>query len=357
MASETTLKLNGQDVAISEGWSLRALAVREGVHIPTLCHDDRLKALGGCRLCVVEMEGARNPVASCTTEAVPGMVIETHTPALEQHRRTLLELVVSESPAVNRNELTGFAGLELAQLVDSYSAATGRFQGAHSGQSRHDDLNPFIVRDYDACISCYRCVRVCDEAEGDFALTVVGRGFDTQIATAFDGELRDSTCTFCGQCVQTCPTGALADKKATRSNDLEVEVKKTRTICAYCGVGCSVDLLTRGEKLVGVQPAMDGPANEGALCVKGQFAYDFVQHDDRLKTPMVRDAEGVLQPASWDEALDAAADGFQQSVEKHGAHSVYGIASGRAPHEAAYTMQKFMRAGFGTNQIDNCSRA
>ena len=357
MGSEATLKLNGENVAIREGENLRALSARMGVAIPTLCHDDRLKAFGGCRLCVVSLEGARNPVASCTTVATDGMVVETHTPAIEQHRRTLLEMLASENPTVNRNDLTGFAGLEMADLIDEYSAATDRFAGATSGTSRLDDLNPFIVRDYDACISCYRCVRVCDEQEGDFALTVVGRGFKTQISTAFDLDLRESTCTFCGQCVQTCPTGALTDKKAVRATDLPGETEKTRSVCTYCGVGCAVDLLTRGDKLIGVQPAMDGPANEGALCVKGQFAYDFVQHDDRLKTPLIRDANGKLQPATWDEALDAAAEGFRRAVEKHGAHSVYGIASGRAPHEAAYTMQKFMRAGFGTNQIDNCSRA
>ncbi len=357
MGSQATLKLNGNDVSIKDGETLRALAARHGVSIPTLCHDDRLKAFGGCRLCVVAVEGVRNPVASCTTEAQPGMVVETHTDEVEGYRRTLLEMLASENPALNRDDLTGYAGQEMADLIDGYEASTSRFIGARSGTSRADDLNPFIARNYDSCISCYRCVRVCNEQEGDFALTVVGRGFSTQISTAFDTDLRESSCTFCGQCVQTCPTGALTDRKAVRSSKFAGTTKKTRSICTYCGVGCSVDLLTRGDKLVGVQPAMDGPANEGALCVKGQFAYDFVQHKDRLKTPLVRDANGILQPTSWDAALDAAADGFRHAAETHGALSVYGIASGRAPHEAAYSMQKFMRAGFGTNQIDNCSRA
>ena len=134
-------------------------------------------------------------------------------------------------------------------------------------------------------------------------------------------------------------------------------IEKTRSICPYCGVGCSVDLLSKDDRLIGIQPAMDGPANEGALCVKGQFAYDFVQHPDRLRTPLLRGADGQLHPADWDTALDRAAQGFQQAEAEHGRHSIYGIASGRAPSEAAYTMQKFIRAGFGTNQIDNCSRA
>ena len=134
-------------------------------------------------------------------------------------------------------------------------------------------------------------------------------------------------------------------------------IKKTRSICGYCGVGCSVDILTRENRIIGIQPAMDGPANEGALCVKGQFAYDYVHHPDRLKYPLVRGADGKFHRASWDEALDVAASGFQKALDTHGRHSIYAIASGRTPHEAGYTVQKFMRAGFGTHYIDNCSRA
>lgn len=134
-------------------------------------------------------------------------------------------------------------------------------------------------------------------------------------------------------------------------------VEKTRSICGYCGVGCSVDIMTKGNRIVGIQPAMDGPANEGALCIKGQYAYDFVHHPERLKYPLVRDGAGELQRATWDEALDAAAAGFHRVCNTYGRHSIYGVASGRTPHEAAYTMQKFIRAGFGTHYIDNCSRA
>lgn len=143
-----------------------------------------------------------------------------------------------------------------------------------------------------------------------------------------------------------------------RETSLEAAgINKTRSICGYCGVGCSVDIMTRGNKIVGIQPAIDGPANEGALCIKGQFAYDFVQHPDRLSKPMVRRADGQLHETTWDEALDMAAAGFREVVEKYGRHSVYGVASGRTPSEAAYTMQKFIRAGYGTHYIDNCSRA
>lgn len=350
--------LDGNEVEYTEGESLYEISQRYQKQIPTLCYDERLEAFGSCRLCVVEVEGIRNPVASCTTKATPGMHVQTKTSTLEKHRKTLMELVVSENPqGIEISPLRGYASQEMGLLAERYEVTGERFEGKQSGTSHTDDPNPFILRDYDNCISCYRCVRVCAEQEGDYAISVMNRGFETQITTEFNGLLKESDCTFCGQCVQTCPTGALADKKTMRAEDAPGEVKKTRSICPYCGVGCSVDLMSKGDKLIGIQPAMDGPANLGALCVKGQFAFDFVQHPDRLQHPLVRGEDGELHEASWDDALDRAAEGFQQTLEKHGRHSIYAIASGRAPHEAAYTLQKLVRAGFGTNYIDNCSRA
>lgn len=352
-----TIFLDGEEVPFEPDETIFQVADRHRKEIPTLCYDDRLDAFGGCRLCVVELEGARNPVASCTTKAKPGMRVTTKSGSLEMHRRVLLEMVVSENREIDVDELSGYASQEMKNLVDRYDARTGRFSGKTSGTSRPDDPNPFILRDYENCISCYRCVRVCAEQEGDYAITVMNRGFDTQITTEFGGLLKDSSCTFCGQCVQTCPTGALGDLKALRFAEVEEEVEKTRSICTYCGVGCAVDIMTKGDQVVGIQPAMDGPANEGALCVKGQFAFDFVHHPDRLKTPFVRDDHGQLVPATWDEALDKAAAGLLEAVNEHGRHSLYAVASGRAPNEAGYTLQKLVRAGLGTSYIDNCSRA
>jgi predicted molibdopterin-dependent oxidoreductase YjgC len=355
--SGLTLFLDGEEVPFTRGESIFQVSERHEKEIPTLCYDDRLDAFGGCRLCVVELEGARNPVASCTTKAEAGMRVTTRSGKLEMHRRVLLELVVSENREVDVDELSGYASQEMATLVDRYEARTGRFEGRQSGASRPDDPNPFILRDYDNCISCYRCVRVCAEQEGDYAISIMGRGFDTQITTEFGGILKESACTFCGQCIQTCPTGALGDIKALRHKEIELPIEKTRSICIYCGVGCSVDIMTKGDKIVGILPAMDGPANEGALCVKGQFAFDFVHHPDRLKTPFVRDDQGELVPATWDDALDKAAAGLMAAVNEHGRHSLYAIASGRAPNEAGFMMQKLVRAGLGTSYIDNCSRA
>ena len=352
-----TMTIDDVPVDFTDGETIYEVAQRAKKDIPTLCYDPRLEAFGACRLCVVEVEGIHNPVASCTTKATSGMVVRTKTAAIEKYRKTLLEMVVSENRQLEVDPLRGYASQELTNLTVQYDAQSGRFRGRQSGTSNKDDQNPFILRDYDNCISCYRCVRVCAEQEGDYAINVKNRGFHTQIITEFDHDLRDSSCTFCGQCVQTCPTGALADRKAIRAEGDPGEINKTRSICPYCGVGCSVDILTKNEKIVGVQPAMDGPANEGALCIKGQFAFDFVQHADRLKKPLIRREDGELHECEWDEALDFAAAGFRKVREKHGRQAIYGVASGRAPHEAAYTMQKFIRAGFGTNQIDNCSRA
>ena len=351
-----TLTIDGVEVPFAPGETVYEVADRHQGQIPTLCYDPRLEPFGGCRLCVVEVEGIPKPVASCTTQAASGMVVRTRTEKLEKQRKTLLEMVASENRQIQVDPLSGYASQELAVLADRYGVHNGRFAGSTSGTSSDDD-NPFILRDYEQCISCYRCVRVCAEQQGDYAITVLNRGFETQIATEFNGLLKDSACTFCGQCVQTCPTGALADLKALQHAELPGEITKTRSTCPYCGVGCSMDLLTKGEKLVGIHPAMDGPANEGALCVKGQFAYDFVQHAERLTTPLIRDGDGELREASWDEALDRAADGFQQVREKFGRHAIFGVASGRTPGEADYMMQRFIRAGFGTNHIDNCSRA
>ena len=351
-----TLTLDGEEVCFQIGETLYEVSQRHQKIVPTLCYDPRLEPFGACRLCVVEVEGVRNPVASCTTRAEHGMSVQTRSESIEQHRKVLLEMVASENRELDVDRLHGYASQELATLLDRYEARTGRFAGQRSGQSK-DDNNPFLLRDYDNCIYCHRCVRVCAEQEGDDAISVMNRGFETQIATEFDSKLKDSSCTFCGQCVQTCPTGALADKKALRAKDVPEELAKTRSVCPYCGVGCSVDLLSKGDQLVGILPAMDGPANEGALCVKGQFAFDFVQHPDRLDTPLIRGDDGDLLEASWEEALDRAAEGFRKVVEKYGRHSVYGVASGRTPTEADYMMQKFIRVGFGSNYIDNCSRA
>ncbi|HLQ38086.1 MAG TPA: 2Fe-2S iron-sulfur cluster-binding protein, partial [Planctomycetota bacterium] len=225
VVAANTLTLDGQPVGFQPGETLYQVAQRQRREVPTLCYDPRLEAFGACRLCVVQVEGVKNPVASCTTKCTGAMVVKTSTEAIDKYRKTLLEMVVSENREVDVDPLRGYASQELTRLVDRYEARTGRFQGKHSGKSRvapghGQDDNPFILRDYDLCISCYRCVRVCAEQEGDHAISVMNRGFHTQITAEFGNQLKDSSCTFCGQCVQTCPTGALADNKALRATAL-----------------------------------------------------------------------------------------------------------------------------------------
>ena len=201
--TQLTMSLNGELVSFTLGETIYEVAARYGIDIPSLCYDSRLEAFGACRMCVVEMKGGRGPVASCTTLAMLDTEVVTHSKRVETHRKTLLEMVASENREVEVDPLRGYASQELGSLVAEYDADTDRFAGAQSGHSKPDDGNPFILRDYDLCISCYRCVRVCAEQEGDYAISIMNRGFQTQITTEFDGDLRDSACTFCGQCVQT----------------------------------------------------------------------------------------------------------------------------------------------------------
>ena len=212
------MSIDGREMDFAKGETILEVARRQGVDIPTLCYDPRLEAFGGCRLCVVEVVGNRTPLASCTTRAAAGMKVQTATEEIEDYRKILLEMVVSENRQVAVDPLSGYASQELENLVERYQVPVkeGRFQGSRSGRSKEDD-NPFLLRDYEQCISCYRCVRVCAEQQGDHAISVMNRGFETQIISGFDGLLKDSSCTFCGQCVQTCPTGALGDKKALRA--------------------------------------------------------------------------------------------------------------------------------------------
>jgi len=217
VSTELTLTVDGESVTFTAGETIYEVATRNGKMIPTLCYDPRLTPFGACRLCVVEIKDQRNPVASCTTPAAPDMVVSTVSDKVTFLRKTLLEMVASENPTIAVSPLRSYSSQELITLIEQYEAQPDRFGGAHSGHSRADDTNPFLLRDYDLCISCYRCVRVCAEQEGDYAISVKNRGFQTQITVEFDGLLEESACTFCGQCVQTCPTGALGDKKALRN--------------------------------------------------------------------------------------------------------------------------------------------
>lgn len=354
MSNENRMTIDGAEVTFQPGETVLEAARRQGAFVPTLCYDERLDPYGSCRLCVVEVEGRRLPASSCTLKAEPGMEIRTGSDPIRKMQSTLMEMVLSENPDDECPRCRDIGTCEVHDLAEKLEVGRERFLGAISNASK-DDSNPFLLRDYDRCISCYRCVRICDEVEADHAITMTGRGWNKGIATAFDGGLMDSDCTLCGQCIYTCPTGALADKKMVGQGEIPGEVEVTRSVCPYCGTGCSINLHSRDGKMIGVTPVLDGPVNEGALCVKGQFGFDFVNSGDRLTRPLIR-KNGELTPVSWDEAFDYTAQKLMSVLADHGPKAFYAIASGRAPGEGSYMLQKFTRAVMNSNQIDNCSR-
>ncbi len=348
------LLVNGFATAFAEGETILDIARRAGADIPTLCYDPRLEPGGLCRLCMVEIDGRPGFVPACAFPATDGAYIRTETSALADYRRRLLELTLSEIPAGECRHCAEIAPCELHALAARYGASPGRFAGATSG-ARADDGNPFILRDYDRCIYCYRCTRVCNEVEQAHAIAPGGRGFATRITTLFDRGLMDTPCTFCGQCVNTCPTGALADLQRVgraRAGDITASVK---TVCPFCGTGCTLHLDVVGERIVGVRPDFASPVSHGSLCVKGQFGWEFVHSEDRLKTPLVRH-HGQLRPASWDEALDVVARRLADVKREDGPDAIVLWSSARATSEANYLFQKLARAVIGTNNVDNCAR-
>lgn len=351
----SVIRVDGREVEFRPGETVLQVTRRLGLQVPTLCWDERLDPAGSCRMCLVRVKGRPLPAASCTLRAEPGMEIETAPADIVSTQKSLLQMVLSENPDGECPRCRDVGPCELHDLARRLNVRRDRFLGRQSGAAKPDP-NPFLARDYDRCILCYRCTRICSEVQGDHAISPAGRGFDTRIATAFDRGLMESPCTLCGQCIHTCPTGALSDRKMAGAGADGVPVQKTRTICTYCGTGCSLYLHSKGGRVIGVTPDMDGPANRGSLCVKGQFGFDFLNSPHRLTRPLLRE-NGGFREATWDEALSVVSRRLQEIKERYGPRAFYAIASGRAPGEAAYLLQKFTRAVMGSNQVDNCSRA
>jgi predicted molibdopterin-dependent oxidoreductase YjgC len=346
--------VDGATVEFREGETILEAARRAKVAIPTLCYDPRLEPGGSCRLCMVEIEGRPQPVAACTFPASAELSVRTQSEALHDYRRRLLEMVLSEQPEGECRHCAEIGPCELHRLAAEYGASGSRFRGARSGV-RADDDNPFILRDYERCISCYRCVRICNEVQQSYAIVPGSHGFATRIATLFERGLMDTTCSFCGQCLNTCPTGALADRvRLGRAKASEI-AKSVKTVCAFCGTGCTFYLDVAGGRIVGVRPDFDSPVSRGSLCVKGQFAWEFVHSPDRLTTPLVRE-NGELREATWDEAYDVIAERLGSIKDAFGPDSLVFWSSSKATNEANYLVQKMARAAIGTNNIDNCAR-
>ncbi len=328
-------------------------ACREaGAHIPTLCHDPRLKPFGGCRMCIVRIEGLRGFPASCTTAACDGMVVTTTDAEIFELRKSVVELLLSDHKVECLTcESTGRCGLQNAAYEHGIEMMS------FAGEKHHvvaDDDNPLIERDYAKCISCGRCVRICHEVQGCDVYGFTGRGFEALPDTPFGVSLLDAGCEFCGQCVSTCPTGALTDKPS-RFKGRDWEVTWVRSTCGYCGVGCTIEYAKRGDRIVGTRAPLDAGPNFGNLCAKGRYGWSFAGHADRLTTPLVR-RDGDLVEATWDEALALVAEKLAEVRDTAGPHAVGALASAKCTNEENYLFQKLMRAGIGTHNIDHCAR-
>lgn len=341
------LKINGQHVEVSRGMTILEAARSLGIYIPALCHHKLLTPSGACRICIVEVNGS--PVTSCSTPVDDGMEIVTNSPYIEGLRRDLIDLILSDHPYdCMVCQKTGEC--ELQELAYKYGIRDPIFHGERRVYEKKDG-NPFIERDMEKCIQCGRCIRICDEIQGVGAIDFAYKGFWTKVCPPFE---RDLDCEFCGQCVMVCPTGALVGRQWIGKGRYW-KIKEVDTVCPYCGVGCNITLHVNDNTIVRVSPRSTGEVNKGLLCVKGRFGYGFVSSPDRLRTPLIR-RNGELVPATWEEALDFAADNFMKIKEKHGANTLVGLASARCTTEENYLFQKFMRAAVGTNNVDHCAR-
>jgi formate dehydrogenase major subunit len=317
------------------------------IDIPALCYDDRMKPFGGCRLCAVQVNRGPRPVMACDTNISGGMTIETHSPELAEWRRSLLRLLARQYPA---SAIQQSPDKEFHRLIRAYGLEQ-ECSGAALPELM-DDSNPYIHVDMSQCISCYRCVRICGEVQGQFVWQVWNRGDATRIRPDSGTNLRESSCVSCGACVDTCPTGALEDKSVL---SLGTPTDWTRTTCAYCGTGCEMNVGTRGGQIVEIKPALDAPVNHGHLCVKGRYAFDYVRAEDRVTQPMIRSG-GAWKAASWEEAIAFTAEALGRIAAQHGLSSVGVLGSARATNEENYLAQKFARVVLGTNNIDCCAR-
>ena len=353
--TDVTLEIDGREVTVPAGTSVMRAAVEAGINVPKLCATDSLEPFGSCRLCLVEIEGKRGFPASCTTPVEAGMRVSTQTPRLQDLRRNVMELYISDHPLdcltcpANGNcELQDMAG-----VVGLREVRYG-FDGNNHLKDVKDESNPYFTYDPSKCIVCNRCVRACEETQGTFALTIAARGFESRVAASENRPFMDSECVSCGACVAACPTATLMEKSVTLVGQREHSVVTT---CAYCGVGCSFKAEMKGNQVVRMVPYKNGQANEGHACVKGRFAWGYATHKDRITKPMIR--ANITDPwreVSWEEAISYAASEFRRIQGKYGRASVGGITSSRCTNEETYLVQKLVRAAFGNNNVDTCAR-
>jgi predicted molibdopterin-dependent oxidoreductase YjgC len=351
-----SLKIDGYDIVAEEGTTILQAAKSIGIDIPHLCFMDGLPPTGACRLCVVEVEGAKNLVASCAFPVANNLVVKTNTERVLNARKTIIELLLSDHPfdcmTCEKN-----GACDLQKYAYELGVATSRFNGENH-EYPVDETNPFFIRDYNKCILCGRCVSACSDVQFVEAINFANRGFDCKVAAPYDRSLKESTCIFCGQCIAACPTGALQEKSRFMAGR-EWELEKVPAICSYCGVGCTLELNVKDDRIIKVTTPADAVVNKGRLCVKGRFGWDYVYSQDRLTTPLIRTGkkgDGEFREAGWDEALDFIAGQLTKIKTESGPDSLACLSSAKCTNEENYLLQKFGRAVLGTNNVDHCAR-
>ncbi len=348
------LTIDGIKCEFTQGQTVYEVAKENGVYIPVLCHHEQIKPVGACRVCVVEVEKARSLIASCAMPAEDGMIVYTNTERVLKARKLAVELLLTQG---HHNCITceSSGNCVLQDLVYSLGIDTPRFNEPEKLKEL-EQANEMIVRDMNKCVLCGLCVRACNEVQVNQVLDYAGRGPTASVGPAFGLTYENSDCVFCGECVRICPVGALIEKQGRfkgRGKDLEL----VRTTCGYCGVGCQMDVNVKDGKIVKVTtPREDAPApNNGSLCIKGRFGYDFVSNPERLTKPMIR-VGGELKEATWDEAISYVAEKLGSIKKQSGPDAIAGFSSARCTNEENYLFQKFLRAVVGTNNVDHCAR-
>ena len=361
--------LDDQEVEARPGETIFQVAGRQGIELPRLCYAPKpgYRPDGNCRVCMVEIEGERVLAASCIRTPTPGMKVKTQTDRAKTARRMVVELLVADQPA---RAATHDPGSEFWAMAARTQVDASRFPRAARPQP--DRSHPAMAVNLDACIHCNLCVRACREVQVNDVIGMAGRGHHEKIVFDFDDPMGHSTCVACGECVQACPTGALMPATLVDANNIFTGAadRTIDSVCPYCGVGCLLTYHIKDDKLSYVT-GTNGPANENRLCVKGRFGFDYVSHKDRLLHPLIRKdgvakhADDIVDPANpwthfrkatWDEALDLAAKGLKDIRDNHGPQALAGFGSAKASNEEAYLFQKLVRAGFGTNNVDHCTR-
>ena len=360
--------LDGEKVTAEEGETIWQVANSRGNLIPHLCHkpDPGYRPDGNCRSCMVEIKGERVLAASCIRKVEEGAEVFTASPRARNSRKLVMELLIADQPPPEKAHERQSLFWLMAKKV---GATTSRYP-PRSRRPAADMSHTAMAVQLDACIHCNLCVRACREVQVNDVIGMAYRGHDAKIVFDFDDPMGDSTCVACGECVQACPTGALMEKSLLDEKGqgaLEAD-RQVDSLCPYCGVGCQLTFKVKDEKIIAVD-GREGPANKNRLCVKGRFGFDYVHHPHRLQTPLIRtrpkDPNERLDPsdplthfraASWEEALDCAADGFAKILKANGRRSLAGFGCAKGSNEEAYLFQKLVRVGFGNNNVDHCTR-